>query len=207
MAENYSNLRQELITFTGRNDIDSVLDTVIKVCESKIYANPVAPIRLRSMEIRATATVDTASRYLALPDDFLAMRRLRLILSGGDCDVRFYTPEQLNNNGSSGRPRHFTVTSQIEFDRVPDSAYTIEMQYFGRLAALSSTNATNDIITNYPEIYLYGCLSVINEFESEEEKSGYYHGKFIEAIQGANKQDRRGRYGSSPIMRVEGSTP
>ena len=207
MAANYSNLKEELISFTGRNDIDSFLDTAIDICESRIYANPVAPLRLRSMEIRATATLDTNSRFLALPTDFLAMRRLKLNLSGGDCDVKFMAPEQLSLNGDSGIPRHFTVTSQIGFDRTPDSAYEIEMQYFGRLTALSSSNATNNIITNYPEIYLYGCLSVINEFEAEEEKAGYYHNKFIEAIQGANKQDRRGRYGASPIMRIEGATP
>lgn len=207
MASNYSNLKEELISFTGRNDIDGFIDTAINICESRIYANPTSPLRLRSMEIRATATLDTASRFLALPDDFLSMRRLKIQLSGGDVDVRYMTPEQLGNNGTSGIPRHFTVSSQIEFDRVPDSAYTIEMQYFGRLTALDDTNTTNDIITNYPEIYLYGCLSVLNEFEAEEDKASYYYNKFLESLAGANKQDKRGRYGSSPVMRTEGSTP
>ena len=205
--DNYDNLKVAVTRFTGRNDISDILDDAIDIAESRIFANPIAPLRLRSMETRSTASADSASRFLALPDGFLSMRRLKVELSGGDCDIRYRTPDQLLVQGQSGIPRFFTVTSQLEFDRTPDSTYTIEMQYFKRIDALSSSNPTNDILTNYPDVYLYGCLWVINQFGAEEDKANYYESKFIEAIQGANKQDKRGRYGSAPVMRTEGATP
>jgi hypothetical protein len=206
--DNYSNFKAAVLRFTGdRNDISDVIDDAISLADSQIYANTTTPLRIRSMETRSTATLNTSSRFLELPDGFLMMRRLKIDNDLGDCDIRYRTPDQLPLHGNTGMPRFFTVTSQLEFERVPDSAYTVEMQYFRRLAVISGSNPTNDILTNYPNIYLFGTLSEVYKYAAEEEKSQYYYTQFIEAIAGANHQDRRGRYGSSPIQRIEGSTP
>ena len=206
--DSYDNLKAAVVRMSGRNDIAlNVFDEALAIADKEIYANPVAPLRIREMETRATASADTSSRFLALPDGFLMMRRLKVNTALGDCDIQFRTPEQLPTQGLSGIPRFFTVTSQIEFDRTPDSAYTIEMQYFKRFDVISGTNTTNTILANFPAIYMYGCLSYVYKFAAEEEKANYYNDLFINAIAGANKQDRRGRYGPSPVQRIEGVTP
>jgi hypothetical protein len=206
--DNYDNFKAAVVRFSGRNDIATeIIDDAINIADSQIYGNPDAPLRIRSMETRATAAASTSERFLALPDGFLMMRRLKINNALGDCDVRYRTPEQLPLYGETGIPRFFTVTSQVEFERVPDSAYTVEMQYFKRFDAISDSNQTNDILTLFPNIYLFGALYIINQFAAEEEKAEYYYNKFIQAIAGANHQDRRGRYGSSPIQRIEGVTP
>ncbi|HIO02147.1 MAG TPA: hypothetical protein EYN14_09355 [Alphaproteobacteria bacterium] len=205
--DTYANLKQAIVNITGRNDINEVVDEAISVTDKEIYANAVEPLRIRNLETRATASASTSSRFLALPDNFIHMRRLKLQLALGDQDIQYRAPEQLEVYGSSGKPRFFTVTSQLEFDRTPDSAYTVEMQYFQRLPIISVASPTNDILTNFPNIYLYGALSYVYKFSAEEEKSRFYYDEFINAISGANHQDRRGRYGSSPVMRIEGSTP
>lgn len=205
--DNYEDLKAAIVRFNGGDDLVQTLDDAIDITESRIYANPTEPLRLRSMETRSTAALDTSSRFLALPDGFLKMRRLQVETNGGNCDVRYFTPEQLSVANTGGIPRFFTVTSQLEFDRVPDSTYTIEMQFFARPTPISEDNPTNDVLTNYPDIYLFGSLWVVNQYAAEEEKAEYYYGKFIESISGANIQDRRGRYGAAPIMRTETATP
>lgn len=206
--DNYDNLKAAVIRLSGRNDIAlNVFDEALSIADKDIYANAVAPLRIREMETRSTASTPTDSRFMALPDGFLMMRRLKLNLSLGDQDVRYRTPEQLPTRGDSGIPRFFTVTSQLEFDRIPDSAYTIEMQYFSRFDIISGDAPTNTILTNFPSIYTYGCLSYVYKFAAEEEKAEYYYNQFINAIAGANKQDKRGRYGPSPVQRIEGVTP
>ena len=205
--DSYNNLKASLTTYTGANNIQVVADDAIDIAESQMYANDKAPLRLRSMEQRSTATLSTSSRYLALPDDYLAPRRLTVTVASRECDIKFRAADQLIAVPDSGIPRFYTVTSQIELDRVPDSAYTVEIQYYKKLTALSDANTTNDILTNYPQIYLYGCLHVVNDFSAEEDKASYFEGKFIGAIKGANKQDKKGRYGSAPVMRTEGATP
>lgn len=205
--DSYDNFKAAVIRFTGRNDIADVIDDALSIADAQIYANDVQPLRIREMETRATATASTSSRFLALPDGFLKMRRLKLQLALGDHDVRYMAPEQLEVDGDSGMPRFFTVTSELEFERTPDSAYTLEMQYFKRLTVISDANQTNDILTNYPNIYLFGVMYVLKQFEADEQLAQYYYGEFINAIAGANKQDRRGRYGPAPVQRIERSTP
>jgi len=206
--DSYDNLKAAVVRMVGRNDIAlNVFDEALSIADKDVYANSVTPLRIREMETRSTASAPTDSRFMALPDGFLMMRRLKINAALRDHDIKYMTPEQLSINGSSGMPRYFTVTSQLEFDRVPDSDYTIEMQYFRRFGIISGTNATNTVLANFPSIYLYGILSYCHKFGAEEETANYYYDQFINAIAGANKQDRRGRYGPNPVQRIEGVTP
>lgn len=210
--DNFANLKASIKRRSKRNDIsEDDLADYINQCESEFYNNPVAPLRVRAMEARATASTSTSSRFLELPDLFLQMRRLKLNDpfggSSGDTDVRYYTPEQMPLRGLSGIPCFFTVTTQLEFDTTPDQEYTIDMQYVNKLTALDDTNTTNYILTNYPNIYLFGSLWALFQDAMEGDVAEYFYGKFIQAIQGANATDQAGRYGPAPVIRKEGYTP
>ena len=204
--DNYDNLKAAIVRLDGSDSISDIIDDAIDLTEAEMYSNAATPIRHRSMEVRSTASTD-ATRFLALPDLFLQMRGLRLVLSGGNTDVRYATPESLEVVAGSGKPRHFTVTSQLEFDRAPDSSYTIEMSFYSKLTALDDTNTTNDILTDGPNVYLFGSLWAVNLFNAEEEKASYYYNLFMNAIKGVNKRYNKGRYGPAPTMKTEGSTP
>ena len=105
---------------------------------------------------------------------------------------------------STGRPRFFTVIgNEIQLDRVPDSAYTLEVQYFRKATPLSDTNLTNDILTNHPSIYLFGALTALFSYSQDTEQHLKYNEMFISAIKGANKADKKGRYGPAPAMSLD----
>jgi hypothetical protein len=157
------------------------------------------------METRTTAT--TSGRYLALPTGFLEMRRVRLISGAQYFELLYSTPEGMYISQDSGIPGVYTITSQLEFDRSPDSAYTIEYQYYAILTALSATNTSNAVLTRFPNIYLYGALWALYLWALQEDKAEYYYGKFRQAIQTANREDSKGRHGPAPAMRYGGSTP
>jgi alkyl hydroperoxide reductase subunit AhpF len=204
--DNYSNLKETIKRVDGSNSIDDILDDAIDMCESEMYGNAQMPIRHRSMEVRATDTMD-GTRFLALPTNFLELRSLSLVLSGNDKDIRYATPESLQEISGNGKPTHFTITSQFVWDRVPDSTYTVEINHFAKLTALDSTNTTNDILTDCPNVYLFGSLWAVNLFNAEEDKSEFYYNKFMQAIKGCNKRYNKGRYGPVPTMKTEGTTP
>ena len=172
-----------------------------------MFSSHVMPLELRQIETSSELTASTSSRSLALPSDYLDMRRLKVNLSGGDCGIKYLTPEQLPFSGASGRPRFFTITDQIEFDRTPDSAYTIEIQYYAKPTALSDANTTNVILTNHPKIYLHGALAHLYQWSMQPDQAEYHESKFQLAIRGANKLHKRGRYGPAPKIRIEGPTP
>lgn len=205
--DTYDNLKQEIIDWGHRDDIDLKVDTFIDLAEFEMFNNPQQVLKVRGQQARSTATVDTTTRYLALPDNFQSMRRLRLELNNCSSEVKFRTPEQLSIKFVDGRPSFFTVTTQLEFDQIPDAQYIAEMQYWEKPIPLSSNNQTNSVLESDPNIYLFGSLWALNEFADEEVKAAKYYSRFITAITGANKQFKRGRYGPSPTPRIIGSTP
>lgn len=197
----YLGLKDAIESWSHRNDVASRLDDFIDLAESEMLKW----IRIRDMETRATSV--TSGRYLALPADFLEMRRMRLISGSQYYDLLSSTPEGMFITADSGMPKIYTVTSQVEFDRTPDSAYTMEMQYYGKPAALSAINTTNSILTKYPSIYLFGSLWALYQWALQEDKAEYYYGKFLAAVQSANREDKKGRHGPAPAMRYGGNTP
>lgn len=206
--DNYSNLKASIKQRSSRNDVDdNDLGDYITQAETEFYNNEVAPLRVRAMEARATALTDTASRFLELPEDFLQMRRFSIVRDAGNQDITYMAPEQLQVKNVTGLPRFFTVTTQLEFDKTPDAEYTAEMAYLKKITALSDQNPTNSILTDAPNIYVFGALWALFQEKQEFDTAEYYYGKFVNSIGGYNKTDKRGRYGPAPKIRIEGATP
>ena len=199
----YANLKTAIEAWSHRTDISNVIDNFIELAENEIDKR----LMLRNNELRAVATMSTTERFLALPDRFLKMRRLTLVNGTLNYEIAYRSPESMPVQDSAGRPKYFTVTSQLEFDRTADSAYTLEMSYFSRIVPLTSSNTSNDTLTDYPDLYLWGCLVQLALWEQDFDKANIYQGKFDRSIEEANKQERKGRYGTAPRMMKEGSTP
>ena len=122
-------------------------------------------------------------------------------------EIDYKVPAQLMIQDGVGLPYAFTITSQIEYNIEPQSDYTTSIIYYGKLAGLSSSNTTNEILTRYPNIYLYGCLWVLNQWAEDIEEEQKYYAKFIKAIAGANAAENEGNLGVAPQRRINGRTP
>lgn len=207
--DTYANLKAAIRTWSKRTDLsDDQIDEFIDLAEESIFDNPDEILQTLDGETRATASTSITSRYLALPTGYLSMRRLRINVSGETpTDVTYQPPEVLFVYPDAGRPNYFTVTSQLELDRLSDQVYEIDMQYQAKFTVLSSGNTTNFVLTNHPKIYMFGSLWALNLWSKKEEEASYYWSMFIDAVRGANKQYRKGRYGPAPFMRIEGDTP
>lgn len=199
----YATLKAAIINYSKRDDLSNELDTFIDIAEARLNAD----LRIRENEERATATMSASSRFLALPTGFLQMRRIDLISGSNTYQLQFITPDAMQVRNAAGRPAEFTVTSQLEFDRTPDSAYTLEMSYYRGVTALSSSNTTNDILTKYPMLYLYACVAEAHRFGRDEDSANIYDNFYEAALVKAIRTDRRGRVGPGARMRTQGSTP
>jgi hypothetical protein len=200
---NYSSLKASIENWSHRGDVNNLIDDFIDIAESEMFKH----LKIRDMEARATATADTTSRFIELPDSFLEMRRFSVVSGANYYEIEARSPEAMSTSATTGRPRFFSITSQIEFDRKPDSAYTLEMQYYKTLTPLSATDSTNAVLTRFPMVYFYGSLMALHIWTSEIDKAEYYRSLLMSEIQTANKQDRRGRHGVAPRMTTERPTP
>lgn len=201
--DTFENLVKEVIDYSHRNDMGNRIDTFIQLAENTMYSNSAQPLKVRSMEIVSTAA--TAGQYVELPPDFESARSVRLVIGDNSGELRFQAPEQLFKHPASGKPLFYTIVgNEIQFGRVPDSAYTLEIQYFRKATPLSLTNQTNEILTNHPQVYLYGALAALFGFTQDTEQEAVYGNKFIDAIKGANKSDKKRRYGPAPALSLDG---
>lgn len=203
MLDNYDNLVKEIIDYSHRGDMGTRIDTFIQLAENAMYSNGAQPLKVRSMEIVSTTAV--AGQYVELPPDFESARSVRLVTGDNSGELTYQAPEQLFKKPVTGKPLFYTIVgNEIQFGRVPDSDYTLEMQYFRKAAPLTQANQTNEILTNHPQVYLYGALAMLFGFTQDSEQEASYAQKFIGAIGGANKADKKGRYGPAPALSLDG---
>lgn len=203
----YQELKVAIQDWSKRSDTLSMLDTFIDLAEVEMYANDGESLRIRDMEVATTGVTSITTRYMALPTRFIEFRRLKVNLTQGDLRLQFSPIDQMRISPTSGLPKFFTVTSQVEFDRISDQVYTVGIDYYQTLAPLTAAAPTNAILTRFPTIYLWGSLAALYQWSMQPDKALYYHQQFLAGISRANLQDRKGRYGPAPAIKMEGPTP
>lgn len=206
--DTYANLKDEIIDWSHRDDLDLKIDTFIDLAETEMYANDFEILQIRDGETRVAFSTNTTDRYVALPTGYIDMREIHIQIENGDAVPLVYNaPVNLNILSSVGLPHFFTISDQIELDRVSDQVYNGEILYNQEFTPLSDANTSNAVLTNFPNIYLFGALWALKKYTEQPQSAADYYQQFISAIQGANEKTDSGQYGPAPQMKVSGSTP
>lgn len=202
----YDELCKNILLWGKRDDVITLIPTFISLCESHMYDNDKAPLKVREMETISTTLA--TDKIVALPDGYETPRGIRIVTDDKQ-EIRYRTPEAMEHKPYSGFPNFFTVVSNsIVFDRTPDQEYMVELTYFKRATPLSETNQTNDILTNHSNVYLFGALYELAMYEQDSQQEQKYYQRFITAIKGANMTDKAGRYGNAPqVVQDRGMRP
>lgn len=200
----YSELKVAVQNWSKRSDTVSVLDDFIDLAEADIWQR----LRIRDMEAEASINTSITVRTASLPSDFLQARKLKIDRTNLDDVVLDYeAPMSLRVIESVGMPLYFTITNAIELDRVSDEVYAMKMQYFKSLTPLSDAAPTNAVLTRFPMVYLYSALFHFGQWAQDEAFINRYAILAEGAIDTANRNDRRGRYGPAPSIKIYGPTP
>lgn len=205
---NFDNLKSKIIDQSHRNDLtpDRLADFILQA-EQEFYANSVEPLQIRDIEQTSNQDTVIGSGVLALPSGYQSMRSILIDDKTTDAqqyELTYLPPEVLVKDSASGTPSSFAVTNQIEFDRPCDAVYNVEVKYFGKLTGLSDAATTNDILTNFPNVYLFGALWALHQWAVMPDLAQYYYTQFINAIRGANNADVLGRHGPAPTIAYDG---
>lgn len=194
----YAQLKQNILDYTHRtgNDILGKVDQFIDSAESDIWE----VLRVREMEARATASTSTSDRFLELPTGFIKMRQLQITVDSVLYDLKQKPLKSMAIQNTVGIPYEFTITSQLEFNRASDQAYTVEMDYWKSLTALSGSNTSNAVLTSYPNVYLSGCLKHAFRWTMQNDLADYWELRFEKFVSRANRKSRQGMVGPSPAI-------
>tara|TARA_R100001594_G_scaffold30199_2_gene56432 strand:+ start:7678 stop:8325 length:648 start_codon:yes stop_codon:yes gene_type:complete len=202
---NYSELKTAVANWTARSDLGTYVDEFIDLAETFLKRIPVPAESpeiggVRGNITRATGTLTAGTATLSLPSDFQEIYRMTLTGSTF-VTLRYVAPNQLaiNHRTGSGLPAYFSISDVIEFDVAPDSNYAYELSYYPGVTALSDSNTTNWIITNYPDTYLSATLFHAFRFLQDQESAASWLGQYKQASWSASETYRLPRVSQGSV--------
>jgi hypothetical protein len=111
-----------------------------------------------------------------------------------------------------GTPRRFTIVgNEIEWSPFPsvptDPTQQVnwpvaEMAYYQRQNLGMADTDTNNVLSTYPAIYIYGSLIHASPFLRDDTRVATWKGLYDQAIAGANAEHERARTQGSPIRQT-----
>lgn len=158
VIQSYTDLRAGISSYLwDRADIYNLIPTFIQLAEAQMNRR----LRSRRMMVRATATID--AEFVMLPANFAGARAV-YIDGQSKAPLEFVTdPDAMAAKKAhlrqAGEPTCYTVIGrQFEFWPVPAQTFTAQLVYYERIPALSDVTPTNWLLTEHPDVYLYGAL-------------------------------------------------
>ena len=194
---NYTDLKASVADFLNRSDLTSVIPDFVTLAEAEFNRT----LRVREMSVRTQGPID--SQYVKLPDDFLGMRNIEL-MTDPVTPLEYKNLQNLDihrRNDKTGKPLYYSIVqNNIEFAPVPDGTYTLEIVYYQKVPALS-TSSTNWLLTDHPDAYLYGTLQHSAPYLQSDERIGVWAGKYQQVIEQITTSDEKAKFsGSTPSI-------
>lgn len=156
---------------------------------------------------QASATALLANTF-ALPSDYLEMKVLTVSAYNGLYTLQRISPawahEAFPDQVSSGVPNYFwREGSNFLFAPYPDTSYALQGTYFARLPALSTSNTTNWLVSNQPDLIFAAAMVEASTYLQDDNGVQYWEQKYQGLAAITEQADRTERWsGSNLAMRV-----
>lgn len=218
----YSGILGGVLSWLGRDAsgetvITNRFDDILAMMERRMYygyatedmGNPLRSDPLRIVEME---TVDSAfslsSGTVAQPAGFLEL--ISAFNNNDDLPIAINAQRVIDGYGSQtlGRVGGIIAVSGTNF-RVfdaPTTAITAELRYYKKLTTPGGTTV-NNILSNYPDVYLYGCLVEASIRTQDEGGAQRYLQLYNSSVSGLNARTQRITASANPRLRVRMWTP
>tara|TARA_R110000851_G_scaffold229442_1_gene382094 strand:+ start:466 stop:1107 length:642 start_codon:yes stop_codon:yes gene_type:complete len=201
--DNYSNLQTSIANFLARDDLTTEIVDFIALTEADFNRR----LRIRAMENSSSFTIDSETE--TLPTGFLQARSF-VIPTNPKTALQFMTPfHQAETQGSSetGKPRAYSIEgTNFRFSPTPDASYSATLVFYKAFDALSASVATNHILTNHPDVYLFGALYFASTFirGMDPQTVGQFKTQYETALQQVEMADEKDKYNATPLVQRTG---
>jgi hypothetical protein len=195
----YSDLQTAVALWLHRSDLTSVIPDLIALAEVRIFngGSFTDPVRITEMQNRDSGTI--ANQSITLPSGYLETLRLAVTSGGQNYALEYISPTEFSAyENQSGNPQYYTIVNNA-IKTAPNGGLDYIHDYYKRFDALATTS-TNDLLTNAPNVYLYGTLLEAAPYLGNDPRIATWQQLFAEAVAGVNKSERK-RFQSN-AMRV-----
>ena len=153
--------------------------------------------------VRATTTTTAGQAFYDLPTDLIELRNITYDNNSQSHALRYLSPESVSREYGtvlSGQPRAYTnLGNDLKLTPAPDAAYTISINYYSQLRSLSDNVTTNDVLTEYPSLYLFGSCLEGAIYLNDTEQTNRFGSVFQKALDDVQRAEEAARY-SGTVM-------
>lgn len=159
--------------------------------------------RLRARVMLASETATVNSETLALPTRFAAIRSFYLGTTTRTA-LKVVSPENVHELIGQAASQTYPEVVAVEgngfrFGPTFTGSATGYLLFYQKPAALVASTDTNDVLTNYPFLYVYGAMEALHMFKEDDEQADRWGQKFGALIEDINRRDAADAY-SGPLM-------
>ena len=200
---NYAELTAAIQNYTENEFSESVLATLVKQAEQRIYNT----VQFPSLRKNVTGATSVDNKYVSTPIDFLATYSLAVIDASGNYeyllnkDVNFIR-QAYPNPTSTGLPKYYAlfgatttnavspvVTNELSLivGPTPDASYAVELHYYYYPDSIVNSG-TSWLGDNFDSVLFYGALiEAYTYMKGEADIMNLYNTKYQEALQLAKR--------------------
>lgn len=148
---------------------------------------------LRVAEVSTTLTGTTSSRFIALPSDFREPISMHRTTNSVYEPMRPFIPGTVAYDVENGTPVAWGIDGTNVVLNCPEAqADTFDFRYRQKFA-LSDSDTTNYLLTNHPDVYLFGSLVEATAFMKTPAQATLWNGRFEQAMDEVTTQDARSK--------------
>ncbi len=199
MITSYATLKTAVAGFLNRDDLTAIIPTFIQMAEATFNR------KLRHFKMEARATAAFNEPFELLPTGWIETVRLSL---DGKGPLKLLSSQEMMERKAqtweTGDPRFFSHTAnQIELWPAPvASTGSGELVYYTQIPALSDSNASNWLLEDAPDLYLYGALIHSAPYLSDDPRIAVWGGLHADILASMNEQSQRQKFGGPLKMRM-----
>lgn len=203
----FAELKTSIADFLNRDDLTSIIPTFITLAEADISRT----LRHYKMEARATGQQSSGDQFMQVPSDWL--ENVRMTVTGSGTSVvrpasrdEIADRRQKNENVSTQSPYLYAmVDGQFELYPTPVEDTDVELVYYQKVPALSDSNTTNWLLSDAPDVYLYGALVHSAPYLQEDARTAVWAQLYSASMLKLQEASDKARYSGSGLkMRVRG---
>lgn len=168
--ESYSDLKTVAAEWLNRRDLTNAVPLFITLAEAELRR------RLRTKKFRQALTVD--AEVVTLPAECAELLsiylRTSLVQRDKPLDIgtaEMFAEARARSGGIAARPTFGTVIGQqLLVAPTPDQSYEAEIWFAAKIDSLSTSNITNWLLAEHPDIYLHATLLQAEPYLKNDER-------------------------------------
>lgn len=197
MITTYATLQSAMADWLIKTNLTTQIPQFIQLVEARLKRDR----RARKLQTR---TFSISSDNMALPSDFRSLDSWYLDGPTYYGEIQIVPADRLGELkarlGDTGVPAYAAILdTTARFAPAPDGTYSTKMVYWRKLLPLSATQTTNWLLTDHPDIYLYGALIESAPYLKDDARVPVWERRYEQALEELHEetQDRQFGGGSS----------